>query len=91
MNSMRNTLLLLVGILGAFQVKAQQELMVSQYMFNGLFINPAYTGTHSFAEATALYRTQWTGFEGAPTTQTFGIDGPISNELMGIGLYSHKR
>ncbi len=86
MNAMRNTLLLMAGILGFIQVQAQQEMMVSQYMFNGLFINPAYSGTHSFAEATALYRTQWTGFEGAPTTQTFGIDGPISNELMGLGL-----
>lgn len=65
---------------------AQQEMLQSQYMFNGLFINPAYAGSHSFAEATALYRAQWTGFEGAPRTQTFGIEGPISNELMGLGL-----
>lgn len=64
----------------------QQEMMLSQYMFNGLFINPAYSGTHSYAEATALYRSQWTGFDGAPKTQTFGVEGPISNELMGLGL-----
>lgn len=83
---MRKYILILIGILGTVTVYGQQEIMLSQYMFNGLFLNPAYSGTHSFAEATALYRAQWTGFDGAPRTQTFGIDGPISNELMGIGL-----
>lgn len=83
---MRKIFLAVIGIIGAFQLQAQQEIMVSQYMFSGLFINPAYSGTHSFAEATALYRSQWTGFDGAPTTQTFGIEGPLANELMGLGL-----
>ncbi len=83
---MRNILILFISLLLAIQLQAQQEIMVSQYMFSGLFVNPAYTGTHNFSEATALYRAQWTGFEGAPTTQTFGIEGPISNELMGLGL-----
>ncbi len=83
---MKNILLVLVGIFGAIQLHAQQEIMTSQYMFSGLFLNPAYSGTHSFAEATALYRAQWTGFEGAPRTQTFGIEGPLNNELMGLGL-----
>ncbi len=81
--------LLLAGIVLVFGLEsayAQQEIMVSQYMFNGLFINPAYAGTHSYAEATALHRSQWTGFDGAPTTNTFGIEGPISNEIMGLGL-----
>ncbi len=83
---MQKYILILIGILGNSTVYGQQEIMTSQYMFNGLFLNPAYSGTHSFAEATALYRAQWTGFDGAPKTQTFGIDGPLANELMGIGL-----
>jgi type IX secretion system PorP/SprF family membrane protein len=65
---------------------SQQEILKSQYMFNGLFLNPAYAGSHDYAEATALYRNQWTGFEGAPKTQTLGVDGPISDGLMGLGL-----
>lgn len=83
---MRYTFIVLIGILGCLQLNAQQEMMVSQYMFNGLFINPAYAGSHPYSEATALYRTQWTGFDGAPKTQTFGIDGPLSSETMGLGL-----
>ncbi len=65
---------------------SQQEMLQSQYMFNGLFINPAYAGTHNFAEATALYRNQWTGLDGAPETQTLGADAPIYEGLMGVGL-----
>lgn len=64
----------------------QQEILVSQYMFNGLFINPAYAGSHKYVEATALVRSQWSGFDGAPNTQTFGIDGPLANETMGLGM-----
>lgn len=83
---MKNRILLFLGLMVGFGASAQQDVMLSQYMFNGLFLNPAYSGTHDFAEATALYRTQWVGFDGAPKTQTFGIEGPIANELMGIGL-----
>ncbi|NBC24561.1 MAG: type IX secretion system membrane protein PorP/SprF [Bacteroidetes bacterium] len=79
-------IVIIIAAFCACQVYGQQEIMLSQYMFNGLFINPAYAGSHSFSEATALYRSQWTGFEGAPETQTFGIEGPISNEIMGLGL-----
>lgn len=83
---MKKTILIGAVLLFAAKAHSQQEILISQYMFNGLFINPAYAGSHSFAEATALHRSQWTGFDGAPRTQTFGIEGPISNELMGLGL-----
>ncbi|MCA1762007.1 MAG: type IX secretion system membrane protein PorP/SprF [Flavobacteriales bacterium] len=83
---MKKLLFISAILFGSSGLFAQQEMMLSQYMFNGLFLNPAYSGTHSYAEATGLYRAQWTGFEGAPRTQTFGVEGPISNELMGLGL-----
>lgn len=83
---MKKTILIGAVLLFAVKAHSQQEILISQYMFNGLFINPAYAGSHSFAEATALHRSQWTGFDGAPSTQTFGIEGPIANEQMGLGL-----
>ncbi|MEM9050523.1 MAG: type IX secretion system membrane protein PorP/SprF, partial [Bacteroidota bacterium] len=83
---MKKSLITTVLLLATGYLCAQQELLVSQYMFNGLFINPAYSGSHPYAEATGLYRTQWVGLDGAPTTQTFGIDGSIADETMGIGL-----
>jgi type IX secretion system PorP/SprF family membrane protein len=73
-------------IISSFGLKAQQDIMLSQYMFNGLFLNPAYSGSHKYASATLLHRNQWTGWDGAPKTNIVGIDGPISNHTMGWGL-----
>ena len=64
----------------------QQQVMFTQYMFNGLAINPAYAGSHESFSATALYREQWSGLDGAPTTQTFSVHSPIRNQKMGLGL-----
>lgn len=67
-------------------LKAQQDIMLSQYMFNGLFLNPAYSGSHKFTSATLLHRNQWTGWDGAPKTNIIGVDGPLRNRTMGWGL-----
>ena len=67
-------------------IKAQQDIMISQYMFNGLLLNPAYAGSHKFFTASLLHRTQWVGFDGAPKSSILAIDGPIRNEKVGIGL-----
>lgn len=67
-------------------VNAQQELMISQYMFNGLVLNPAYAGSQPYWSASALHRSQWASFENAPVTQTVCIDGPIANRRFGVGL-----
>lgn len=64
---------------------AQQDIMVSQYMFNGLFLNPAYSGSHRFMGASLLHRRQWVQFPGAPNSSIFSIDGPISKNKMGWG------
>jgi type IX secretion system PorP/SprF family membrane protein len=67
-------------------VYAQQDLMVSQYMFNGLFLNPAYAGSHKYISSSVLHRTQWVNFSGAPRTALLAIDGPIAEKNMGLGL-----
>lgn len=65
---------------------SQQELQVSQYMFNGLLLNPAYAGTHDYFSASLLHRSQWVNLDNAPTTQVFAIDGPIAKDKLGLGL-----
>ena len=76
--------LILLGSL--FASKAQQDVMVSQYMFNGLFLNPAYAGSHKYFSSSLLHREQWVNFDGAPKSSIFAIDGPLLNNKMGIGL-----
>jgi len=63
----------------------QQEMMISQYMFNGLFLNPAYTGSHKFTEVTALHRQQWVGYAGAPVSQILTADAHVKNTKVGWG------
>lgn len=65
---------------------AQQEAMYSQYMFSTLAINPAYAGSRNVTTATAMFRKQWVGIDGAPETLTFTIDAPTKNNKVGLGL-----
>ncbi|ADR21229.1 membrane protein [Marivirga tractuosa] len=65
---------------------AQQQVMYTQYMFNGLAINPAYAGSHETLSLTALAREQWIGIDGAPSTQTFSAHAPIKSKRIGVGL-----
>ncbi len=76
-------LLLLAGTNSAF---AQQKAMFTQYMFNGLVINPAYSAVDESLNITALARQQWVGFEGAPNTQTLSIHSPIKSSNTSVGL-----
>ncbi len=73
-------------ILSSKKSNAQQEAMYSEYMFNALAINPAYAGSRNAISATALYRNQWSGIEGAPKTGTFTIDAPTNNKKIGLGM-----
>lgn len=63
----------------------QQQPQYTQYMYNTMSINSGYTGTNGRLEATLLHRSQWIGIDGAPTTQSFGIHGKLS-ENTGLGL-----
>lgn len=66
--------------------KAQQEAQYSQYMFNNLFINPAYAGSRDQASMSLIGRNQWTGFAGAPKSAAFSIHGPSANLKNGFGM-----
>jgi len=70
----------------SFQTIAQQDPQYNQYFFNPLGINPAYAGSRGMVSAVALHRSQWVGFDGAPTSQAFAIHAPSRNKKMGFGL-----
>ncbi len=86
MRIQRTLLSLAAMFLIAAGARAQQEVMVSQYMFNGLFLNPAYAGTHPFASASLLHRAQWTGITGAPQSSLLAWDMPLMGDKMGAGF-----
>jgi type IX secretion system PorP/SprF family membrane protein len=80
------TLSLFLLLTAGARLRAQQDPMYSQYMFNMLSVNPAYAGSREQLSFTALYRKQWVGIDGAPTTFTFSADSPIRNQRMALGL-----
>ncbi len=65
---------------------AQQEAMFTHYMFNTLAINPAYAGSRDALTITALHRSQWIGFDGAPVTQTITAHTPLALKNAGFGV-----
>ena len=67
-------------------VKAQYDAMFTQYMFNEMFINPAYAGSKDAMAITAMNRQQWVNFPGRPVTTTFSMHGPVINDKMGFGI-----
>lgn len=72
-------------LLLAFQMHGQQDPQYTQYMYNMNIMNPAYAGSRENLSFGLLYRTQWTGIDGAPQTGTFFGHSPIGNNL-GLGL-----
>lgn len=65
---------------------AQQAPMFTHYMDNTLSINPAYAGSRDALTVTALHRSQWVSFKGAPMTQTLTVHSPIHKKNIGLGL-----
>ncbi len=89
MRYLKHIALLLIAILTlnwGQELKAQQDPHHTQYMFNGLSINPAYAGSRGTLAGTFLYRNQWAGFEGAPVTQSFSFHMPGEKRKVGLGF-----
>ena len=78
--------LLTLVLLYMGEINAQQDAQYTQYMFNTISINPAYAGSRGQLSAAALYRSQWVGLDGAPTSQTFNLHSPIRNSKLGYGI-----
>lgn len=82
----RAILLITLMISTAFALKSQDYAYYTQYMFNGLSINPAYAGSNDLINITADIRNQWLGMKGAPTTQTLSAHSPVLNDQFGLGV-----
>lgn len=94
LKSMKTYKLLLISILvfQASMIRSQQDAVTSQFVMNKLLVNPGYAGYRESAIITAVHRSQWLGFKGAPMTQTLSFDTPLKkNELAAGGMFVHDR
>jgi type IX secretion system PorP/SprF family membrane protein len=83
---MRTKILIFALMLTCYAGFAQQDAQYTQYMYNTININPAYAGSRGVMSVFGLHRTQWVGLDGAPTTNTFSFNTPISNSNLGVGF-----
>lgn len=80
------TVLLWYALFGfTFLCHSQQVAQYTQYMYNTLAINPAYTGSREVISILGAHRSQWVGLDGAPASQVFSIHAPVKRRV-GLGL-----
>ena len=80
---------LILCILSAFifmKATAQNELHYGMYMMHQPLFNPASASSYTSLTAAALYKNQWTGYEGAPTIGAFNILKPLKNSTVGLTI-----
>ena len=65
---------------------SQNDIPYTHFVFNKMAYNPAYTGNKKSLDLMALYRNQWSGIDGAPTTGTFSLQIPFFSNRNAIGL-----
>lgn len=71
---------------------AQQDAQYSMYRFNGLYVNPAYAGSHEVINAMAIYRHQWVKIPRQPQSASVTVHSPLKNDKIGLGLiYSYDQ
>ena len=83
---MKKLCLLLVLVIAILETKAQQDPLYSQYMFNPVVINPAYSGLYDMTSITVGYRKQWLSFPGSPQTFSANAHTTLPIDNMGTGI-----
>ena len=58
----------------------------SQYLQNGLMINPAYSGSRGALSTFLSYRMQWMGTSGSPVIQSVSLHTPMKNDKVALGI-----
>jgi len=69
---------------------AQNDIQETNYMFNELSFNPAYTGSNNALRATLMGRKQWVGFDYGPLTQTLCVDTKTSFGGLGLSVIADQ-
>ena len=82
---MRKYALYIIIVCISVTASAQLEPLSNMYLWNMMAINPAYAGNQEALSVTMLHRNQWTGFEGAPNTNTVSLHTPLRNDNVALG------
>ena len=83
---MKKLLIALAFVFGLQNVNSQQDYQFTHYMFDNLSFNPGYAGLTQSICGTMIFRQQWSGFNGSPTTGLVNVHAPVQLLRGGIGL-----
>jgi len=75
-----------ITLLCVFKNEAQQRSLISNYLQNGIVINPAYTGSAGALSLSLTSRMQWQGVENAPLTNMLAAHTPLPVRFLSTGL-----
>jgi type IX secretion system PorP/SprF family membrane protein len=64
----------------------QQDSQFTQYMYNTINVNPAYSGSRDVLSVFVMQRMQWVGLDGAPVTNVISINSPLNGTNWGLGV-----
>lgn len=83
------TILISIFCLSILTVSGQQYSLNSQYLFNEAAFNPAAAGAKDYIPIHFNFRSQWTGFDGAPSSQMLTSHADLGKNLgFGGNLYN---
>lgn len=88
----RKGLLIIVAVMMASVLDAQQLPIYSQYLFNKYLINPAVAGSDGYTSINLTTRQQWTGYMGAPTTYSISMQARVLKQqyLIRDNIFDNK-
>lgn len=82
---------MLLVLITATAVHAQQDPNYTFYVYNMNLINPAYAGANGTTDVGVNVRSQWSNVKGAPETQSFIFGTPVGKNVgVGISVISDK-
>ena len=93
MKTLINTILLAaITTLCCQTTKAQNDLIVGQYIHNQYAINPAFAGNREGLTFFASWRKQWSGIENTPTSLLLSGHAPLksNNLVLGAQIWNQK-
>jgi len=67
-------------------LNAQQTGLYTHFFYKPMLYNPAFTGMGGNINAMIINRSQFSGFSGAPVSNTFTLDGKVGSKKVGLGV-----
>jgi type IX secretion system PorP/SprF family membrane protein len=88
-NSMKKIKFIALGLIGMCMFnhgQAQYQVHISQYNMQRAFVNPAAISEAESMNASLFHKSQWVGFDGAPSFQGLNFNMPLNNDKNAIGV-----